>query len=160
MPGASWMQGELPPPHWAKMWQKARLTRAPEQIGRTAQEISGMSHHFPNVCVVCGSGPGRTRPHNRRCLWHHGKEQPQLGQTAAVESNSSICFKRLLHSCLKQGSSRQTQGVVVAALSRWLELRVRCAASALRSSTEAASSVLSTSSKSWIACVGRANSST
>ncbi len=52
------------------------------------------------------------------------------------------------------------QGVVVVALSRWLELRVWCAASASCSSAEAASSVLSTSSKSWIARVGRANSST
>ncbi len=36
----------------------------------------------------------------------------------------------------------------------------RCVASALRSSTEAASSVLSASPESWIARVGRANSST
>ncbi len=109
---------------------------------------------------MCGSGPGRTRPHNRRCLRHRSKEQPRLGRTAAVESNSRVHFKRLLYSCLKQGSSQQTQGVVVAALSRQLELRVRCTASASRSSTEAASSVLSTSSESWIARVGRANSST
>ncbi len=109
---------------------------------------------------MCGSGPGRTRPHNCRCLRHHGRKQPQLGRTAAVESNSSIRFKRLFQTCLKQGSSRQMQGVVVAALSRQLELRARCAASASCSSAEAASSVLSTSSESWIARVGRANSST
>ena len=35
--------------------------------------------------VVCGSGPGGSRPHNRRCVRHHGKEQPRLGRTAAVE---------------------------------------------------------------------------
>ncbi len=35
--------------------------------------------------VVCGSGPGRTRPHNRRYMWHLGQKQPQLGQTATVE---------------------------------------------------------------------------
>ncbi len=110
--------------------------------------------------VVCGSGPGRTRPHNRHCVRHRGTEKPQLGWTAAVESNSSVRFKCLLHSCLKQGSSRQMQGVMVAALNRWRELRVQCAASALCSSTEAASSVLSTLSNSWIACMGRANSST
>ncbi len=52
------------------------------------------------------------------------------------------------------------QGVVGAALNRWRELRVRCAASASRSSAEAALSVLSTSPESWIARVGRANSST
>ncbi len=52
------------------------------------------------------------------------------------------------------------QGVMVVALSRRHELRVQCAASASHSSAEAASSVLSTSSESWIARVGRANSST
>ncbi len=55
--------------------------------------------------VVCGSGPGRTHPHNRRYLQHCGRKQPQPGRTATVESNSSVCFKRLFHSCLKQGSS-------------------------------------------------------
>ncbi len=50
------------------------------------------------------------------------------------------------------------QGVVGAALNRRHELQVRCTASALRS--EAASLVLSTSPESWIACVGRDNSST
>ncbi len=45
-------------------------------------------------------------------------------------------------------------------LNRRRELRVRCTASALRSSAEAASSVLSTSPESWIARVGRGNSST
>ncbi len=100
---------------------------------------SGLRHK--HACsVVCGLGPERTRPHNCRCVWHHSKEQPQLGRTATVESNSSVCFKRLLHSCLKQGSSWQTQGVMVAALNRQLELRVQCAASASCSSTEAASS--------------------
>ncbi len=52
------------------------------------------------------------------------------------------------------------QGVMGAALNRRCELRVQCTASASRSSTEAASSVLSTSPESWIARVGRANSST
>ncbi len=46
------------------------------------------------------------------------------------------------------------------ALNRQRELRVWCTASALRSSAEAASSVLSSSPESWIARVGRANSST
>ncbi len=46
------------------------------------------------------------------------------------------------------------------ALNRRCELRVRRAASASHSSTEAASSVLSTSSESWTTRVGRANSST
>ena len=57
-------------------------------------------------------------------------------------------------------TAAETQGVVGAALNRWCELRVQCAASALRSSAEAASWVLSTSPESWIARVGRANSST
>ncbi len=52
------------------------------------------------------------------------------------------------------------QGVVGAALNRQHELRDWCAASASRSSAEAASSVLSTSPKSWIMRVGRGNSST
>ncbi len=52
------------------------------------------------------------------------------------------------------------QGVVGAALNRRRELRVWCTASASHSSAEAASSVLSTSPKSWIPRVGRANSST
>ncbi len=53
--------------------------------------------------VVCGSGPGGARPHNRRCLRHRGREQPRLSWTAAVESNSSVRFKRLFTlSCLKQ----------------------------------------------------------
>ncbi len=47
-----------------------------------------------------------------------------------------------------------------AALNRWRKLRVHCAASASRSSAEAASSVLSTLPESWIVHVGRANSST
>ncbi len=66
----------------------------------------------------------------------------------------------IAQTCLKLGSPRQTQGVVGAALNRWHELRVQCAASASRSSAEAASWVLSTSPESWIAHVGRANSST
>ena len=47
-----------------------------------------------------------------------------------------------------------------AALNRWRELQVQCTASASRSSAEAASSVLSSSPESWIARVGRGNSST
>ncbi len=35
--------------------------------------------------VVCGSGPGRTRPHNHRHLRHRSRKQPRLGRTAAVE---------------------------------------------------------------------------
>ncbi len=69
-------------------------------------------------------------------------------------------YKCLLHSCLKLSSSLQMQGVVVVALSRQRELQAQCAASASCSSAEAASSVLSTSLESWIARVGRANSST
>ncbi len=49
-----------------------------------------------NLHVVWGSGPSGTHPHNCHCLWHCGREQPRLGRTAAVESNSSVCFKRLL----------------------------------------------------------------
>ena len=37
------------------------------------------------VVVVCGSGPGGSRPHNRRCVRHRGTEQPWLSRTAAVE---------------------------------------------------------------------------
>ncbi len=66
----------------------------------------------------------------------------------------------ITQSCLKLCSSRQMQGVVGTALNRRHKLRVWCAASASRSSAEAASSVLSTSPESWIARVGRANSST
>ena len=55
-----------------------------------------------HVIVVCGSGPGGSRPHNRRHARLRGTKQPQLGRTAAVESNSSVRFKCLLtHSCLK-----------------------------------------------------------
>ncbi len=75
-------------------------------------------------------------------------------------TTQSICFKRLLLSPVSSSCSRQTQGVVGAALNRWCELRVQCTASALCSSTEATSLVLSTSPESWIACMGRANSST
>ncbi len=75
-------------------------------------------------------------------------------------NNSSIRFKRLLLSPVSSCCSRQTQGVVGAALNRRRELQVRCTASASCSSAEAASSVLSTSPESWIARVGRANSST
>ena len=56
----------------------------------------------------------------------------------------------IAQTCLKLGSSQQMQGVVGAALNRRHELRVRCAASL----------VLSTLPESWIAHVGRANSST
>ncbi len=35
--------------------------------------------------VVCGSGPGGSRPHNRHRVRHRGKKQPRLGRTAAVE---------------------------------------------------------------------------
>ncbi len=35
--------------------------------------------------VVCGLGPGGSHPHNHRRVRHHGKKQPQLGRTAAVE---------------------------------------------------------------------------
>ncbi len=69
-------------------------------------------------------------------------------------------YKRLFHSYLKLSSSRQMQGVVVAALCRQCELRAWCTASALHIFTEAAPSVLSTSPESWTARVGRANSST
>ncbi len=84
---------------------------------------------------------------------------------ARPDCRSGVKLKHTLQtfitqSCLKLSSSWQMQGVMGAALNRWLELWVRCAASASRSSTEAASSVLSTSSESWIVHVGRANSST
>ncbi len=79
---------------------------------------------------------------------------PQWGQTQEYASN--VYWFTPVSSCC----SWQTQGVVGMALNRQRELRVRCTASASRSSTEAASSVLSTSPKSWIACVGRGNSST
>ncbi len=52
--------------------------------------------------VVCGSSPGGSCPHNCCRVRHCGKEQPRLDRTAAVESNSSVRFKRLLaYSCLK-----------------------------------------------------------
>ncbi len=79
---------------------------------------------------------------------------PQWSQTQAYASN--VYWFTPVSSCC----SRQTQGVVGMALNRRRELRVRCTASASRSSAEAASSVLSTSPESWIACVGRGNSST
>ncbi len=75
-------------------------------------------------------------------------------------NNSSVCFKHLLLSPVSSCCSRQMQGVVGAALNRRRELRVRCTASASHSSAEAASWVPSTSPESWIARVGRANSST
>ncbi len=78
---------------------------------------------------------------------------PQWSQTQAYASNIYLL------SPVSSSSSRQMQGVMGAALNRH-KLRVRCAASALRSSAEAASSVLSTSPESWIARVGRGNSST
>ncbi len=58
--------------------------------------------------VVCGLGPGGSRPHNCRHVQHRGKEQPWLSRTAAVESNSSICFKRLLLTPVSSCCSRQT----------------------------------------------------
>ncbi len=85
-----------------------------------------------------------------------------LGSTGPLQwsNNSSVCFKHLLLSPVLSCCSQQTQGVMGTALNRRRELRARCTASASRSSAEAASSVLSTSPESWIACVGRANSST
>ncbi len=79
---------------------------------------------------------------------------PQWSKTQAYTSNIYLL------SPVSSSSSRQTQGVMGVALNRWHELQVRCAASASRSSAEAASLVLSTSPESWIARVGRANSST
>ncbi len=79
---------------------------------------------------------------------------PQWSQTQAYALQTFITLLS------KAYSSRQMQGVVVTALNRRHGLQVQCTASASCSSTEAASSVLSTSSESWIACVGRANSST
>ncbi len=121
-----------------------------------------------NSDVVWGSGPSGAHPHNCCCMRHHGKEQPRLGRTAEAarpDCRSGVKLKHTLQmfitqTCLKLYSSRQTQGVMGTALNRWRELQVRCAASASCSSAEAASSVLSTSPESWIACVGRANSST
>ncbi len=75
-------------------------------------------------------------------------------------NNSSVRFKRLLLSPVSSCCSRQMQGVVGVALNRRRELRVWCTASAPHSSAEAASPVLSTLPESWIARVGRANSST
>ncbi len=79
---------------------------------------------------------------------------PQWSITQAHASN--VYWLAPVSSCC----SWQTQGVVGAALNRRRELRVWCTASASRSSAEAASSVLSTSPESWIARVGRGNSST
>ncbi len=100
--------------------------------------------------VVCGSGPGGSRPHNRRCVRHRGRTQPRLSRTAAVESNSRYASNIYWLTPVSSCCSRQTQGVVGTALNRWHELRVRCTASASRSSAEAASSVLSTSPENWI----------
>ena len=44
--------------------------------------VSDRSKH---TNVVCGSGPGGSRPHNHRYVRHHGTKQPRLGRTAAVE---------------------------------------------------------------------------
>ncbi len=97
------------------------------------------------TAAVCGTAVQRSLGSARPPQW---------------SNNSSVRFKRLLLSPISSCCSRQMQGVVGAALNRRHELRVRCTASALCSSAEAASSVLSTSPESWIARVGRANSST
>ncbi len=78
----------------------------------------------------------------------------QWSQTQAYASN--VYWLTPVSSCC----SWQTQGVVGTALNRRRELRVRCTASASRSSAEAASLVLSSSPESWIARVGWGNSST
>ncbi len=88
-------------------------------------------------------------------------------QAASVRPSccSGVRLKRMLQTfiqtCLKLSSSRQTQGVVGRGFYRQRELRVQCAASALRSSAETASSELSISLRK-LDCtrVGRANSST
>ncbi len=88
--------------------------------------------------------------------------QSSLGSARLPQwsNNSSVRFKHLLLSPVSSYCSGPTQGVVGAALNRRCKLRAWCTASASRSSAEAASSVLSTSPESWIARVGRANSST
>ncbi len=80
----------------AQIWRLLYFSGAVGTIKGLWQCNEGYQH------VVCGSGPGGSRAHNRRRVRHRGTKQPRLGRTAAVESNSSVCFKRLLtHSCLK-----------------------------------------------------------
>ena len=51
------------------------------------EDYAMMYHKDPNqqLTVVCGLGPGGSRPHNCRCVRHRGMKQPWLGRTAAVE---------------------------------------------------------------------------
>ncbi len=80
----------LPTTHTAP-WQKFcwgsgawHWAARPENFG----VIQTSLHHWDDSCcipVVCGSGPGGSRQHNRRRVWHCGTEQPRLGRTTAVE---------------------------------------------------------------------------
>ncbi len=52
------------------------------------QTVSAKRRSFRKTykcAVVWGLGPGGACPHNRHCVWHRSREQPQLGRTAAVE---------------------------------------------------------------------------
>ncbi len=97
-----------------------------------------------NIHVVCGSGPGITRPHNCCFVLHCSQKQPQLGRTAAVESNSSIHFKCSFRSCLELGVQLKSQDrcrVVMSVAFMWqCKVLAQCAASASHSSAETASS--------------------
>ncbi len=94
-----------------QMTQPLDPTLGPKVLKRRAQicvgTTKGLKHaaganrqptsaNYDKTVLCGGSGPGGAHPHNRRCLRHRGKEQPQLGRTAAVESNSSVHFKPLL----------------------------------------------------------------
>ncbi len=127
-------------------------------VATVSQGDPWSSTREPPCCVWVGSQwfPSTQPPPCAAPRYGAASAQPDCRSGA----NSSIHFKCLLLSPVSSCCSRQMQGVVGAALNRQRELRVRCTASASRSSAEAASSVLSTSPESWIARVGRANSST
>ncbi len=114
--------------------------------------------------VVCGLGLGRTCPHNHHYLPHCGWLQSRPGWTAAVESNSSICIKCLFslgNSWVFSSGRTKNAGL----LCPWLLYSgTRCQPGAQLlpriAPLKRLHQVLSALPESWIACVGRANSST
>ncbi len=76
---------------WQKSWRIFRYRSAPTPRSSGTNSLCMTPSWLMNATkmifwtVVWGSGPGRTRPHNRRYVRHRGRKQPRHGRTAAVE---------------------------------------------------------------------------
>ncbi len=118
-------------------------------VATVSQGDPWSSTREPPCCVRVGSRwfPS-TQPPLFAAPWYQAASA-QPGCRSGVKLKRTL--QTFIQTCLKLSSSGQTQGDVGVAFYRRRELRVRCAASASRSSAEAASSVLSISLESWIA---------